>query len=185
MDKPVFDGAAFVSIDLKNGRVATKGDDQMVLVPAEILSMMPVSDALKRAAFSWGERHGRVLREKIDTRHATVEILSSYLAGSLAVFGLGRVLLEVRHSALMFRLVGAETEGGSEGKSALISGFISGYLQAVSGHPFSVLDIGSQGKDRLFWAGNPKAVSHVERDVGQGTLPLAAIDALTTGGVTC
>ncbi len=185
MDKPVFDGAAFVSIDLRTGQVSTRVRDHLALVTTEILSMIPPSDAVREAAKSWGEKHGKTLQEQVDTDLAGIESLASHLGGTIASFGMGRLRLETRHDALLFRMMGVSSNHFSDGQGVLLSGFLSGYLGAVSSRPFSVLDLGPQGEDRLFWAGNPKAVDEVKQSVARGMQPLDAIETLETGDASC
>jgi hypothetical protein len=98
---------------------------------------------------------------------------------------MGKLVTEIRHEALMFRLIDAGQETFSEAKYSILNGFISGYLFAVSGRSFAVLDLGNMSGDRLFWAGNPDAVKNTRQCIGRGVQPLAAIDALMTGDTSC
>ena len=184
MDKPVFDGAAFVSIDLDTGQVSTKEHDRLALVTKEILSLLAPSAELLSAAKGWGETHGKSLNRQVDPGQAGIESLASHLGGTLAVFGMGRVALELRHDALLFR-VSEEEATFTDGMAMVISGFLSGYIEVVSGRSFQVLDLGAVGADRIFWAANPGAVDEVKRAIGRGTRPLEAIDALGMGGASC
>lgn len=185
MDNPVFDGAAFVSIDLDTGQVSSREHERLALVTKEILSMLPPSDALLNAARGWGETHGKSLHEQVDPEHVGIESLASHLGGTLAAFGMGKVVLEIRQNALLFRLLEGEEAIYSEGLAMLLSGFLSGYLRVVSGYSFHVLDLGTLGADRLFWAANPGAVNDVKRAIGSGKQPLEAIDALGSGDALC
>ena len=185
MDKTVFDSAAFVSIDMTSGRISTPGRDELALIPNAILALVPIGDALNRAANGWGENHGRVLAERLTVDDVGVEALSSHLGGTLAALGMGRVLVEIRHHALVFRLTGGPHDDIAETNAAILGGFLTGYLGAVSGHPFAVLDLGLHGRDRLFWAGNPDAVDQARRAIENGDAPLAVIDALTRGDALC
>jgi hypothetical protein len=186
MDKPVFDSAAFISIDLNTGLISTPGQDKLALVSNDILALVPQSDELSRAANLWGEKHGTALSQRTDVQSAGIEVLSTHLGGTLAALGMGRIYLEIRHDALVFRIIGGYSKEATDAKIAILLGFITGYLTVVSGHPFAALDLGEKDGDRLVWVGNPDAVKQVRRSMSKGRPPLAAIDDLEMGGsVSC
>ena len=178
MDRPVFDGASFVSIDLNNGQIASRESEQLVLISAEIASMIPASDALKRAAEKWGEKHGQAFVKRHELERVGIETLSSQLGGTLAALGMGRVILEVRQNALLFRVTSKTLSPFSKGNAAMLEGFISGYLSVIMGQQFKVLELGDIKGDHLFFAGNETAVTTIQTALNAGTKPLAAVDGL-------
>ena len=181
MDKTVFDGAAFVSIDLNTGRIASPGRDRLALISKDILALIAPGDALNRAAITWGKSHGETIVGKNDGDDVGVDALATHLSGTLAALGLGKVRMEVRGDALLFRVKGGFEAETATVNAVIIGGFIAGYLGAVSNYGFVTLDLGDVGDDRLFWVGNPEAVDSVRQSVENGAAPFEAIDALMIG----
>jgi hypothetical protein len=185
MNKPVFDANSFVEIDLSSGSISSQGNDRLALISTDILKMLPPSESLHQAATEWGKRHGIRLGDRLeaDNNDAGVEALSQHLGGTLAALGMGRVRVEIRRDALMFRTSLNMDDPASGGQWAMLAGFLSGYLTGLTGLPFAVLDLGNQAADRLFWAGNPETARVVESRIDDGSDPLAVVDAAMTGGL--
>ena len=185
MEKPVFNPASFVDIDLATGEISSTVKERLALVPTRILKTLQPGDALTNAAEAWGSQHGRILAEHLeqDPDLIGIEELSSFLSGTAAALGMGRLSIELRQGALMFRArgVGSEDEELSDGESALLTGFLSGYLSALGQQPFGVLHMGEEHGDHLFFAGNPVVVEEVQNLPVQGQARLAAIEKLIAG----
>ena len=185
MNKPVFNAASFVDIDLATGEISSPVKERLALVPIRILKALQPGDTLANAAEEWGSQHGRILAEHLeqDPESIGIEALSSFLSGTTAALGMGRLSIELRQGALMFRAkgVGSDGEGLSDGESALLTGFLSGYLSALGQQPFGVLHMGEENGDQLFFAGNPVVVEEVQNLPIQGKERLAAIEKLITG----
>lgn len=185
MEKTVFDAASFVEIDLTQGAISSAAQDRLALVPTQILRALEPGDALDEAALEWGKTHGRLLAEQIDidTETTSLELLASHLGGTLAAFGMGRMSLEIQGAALMFRTAGRDGAPPAKGVCALLEGFLAGYLSALGERLFSVVYLGLDGEDGLFWAGNPALSDEVRRLAGQGMAPSRVIGTLMERGV--
>lgn len=177
MDNPVFDAASFVKFDLDAGLISSIGEEQLALVPGEVLRALKPGMVLDSTARNWGLRHGKRLAAQVAEmdRAAGIEMLAEHLGGTAAVLGMGRVSVELRADALMFR---ARSKNVSEGGSALLAGFLAGYLSALSEYDFEVLCLGKDRGDQLFWAGNQEAATKVRLDTSDGEEPLTAIGRL-------
>ena len=182
MEKPLFDATSFVEIDLTQGSISSAGKDQLALVPTKVLRALEPSDALASAASDWGHAHGRrlVARVDLDADNTSLEALASHLGGTLAAFGMGRLSVEIRGSALLFRAQGGGEPSLADGMSALLEGFLAGYLSALGTQPFAAVHLGKDNDPgcRLFWAGNPDAAKEVRRMVAAGADPEGVITAL-------
>jgi hypothetical protein len=180
MEKPLFDAASFLEIDLTRGSISSAGKEQLALVPTQVLRALEPGDALDAAASDWGHAHGRRLAEQVDldADNTSLEALASHLGGTLAAFGMGRLSVEIRGSALLFRTGWDGDPALTEGMSALLEGFLAGYLSALGTQPFAAVHLGKDSQGRLFWAGNPDAAKEVRRLVATGADPEGVITAL-------
>jgi hypothetical protein len=184
MSHPAFDAAGFVKFDLARGTIRSPGDEALALIPADVVSMLEPSEDLDIAARNWGALHGRRLAEVLagSPESSPIELLAQYLGGSLTVAGLGRLAVEIRGDALMFRLSTDDRAPSTAGRRALLAGFLAGYLEAVGPGAFGVVHIDGDATSDLFWAGNPDAARQVQSWIEQGISPTSAVDRLAGGG---
>jgi len=160
------------------------GEEPLALVPVGLVSLLEPGDELERLARGWGETHGRALAATIGAGDgpADVSLLADYLGGSLSVTGLGRIAIEIRGDALMFRVSSEGSPPGSAGRRALIAGFLTGYLGALGPNEFAVLHLADSDSGELFWAGNPQAARKLRHWLDEGTAAMRALDRLAAGG---
>lgn len=186
MTKPVFDAGSFLSVNLTDGAIFSRENERLALVSTEILKMLPPSESVFQAAAAWGTKHGIGLGEQLTTGDADpgVEALAEHLGGTLAALGMGRVQVEIRGDALMFRTI-EDADGSLSGMYTLLQGFLSGYLTALTGNPFTVLDLGPSGSDHLFWALSPDAAEVAQAQIERGDDPLLVIDTAMTRRAAC
>ena len=188
MSKPVFDAGSFVEVNLSEGTISSCEKDRLALISADILKILPPSDALHRAAADWGRCHGAGLDRRLqsDEAEAGIEALAEHLGGTLATLGLGSIRLEIRRDALLFRTsLGASDEAADGGERTLLAGFLSGYLSALVGRPFEILDLGTEGSERLFWALSPEVAPEARAALDSGIAALVVVDATLTGRPSC
>lgn len=179
MEKTVFDAGSFVEFDLASGRISSACREQLALVPMEALAALQPGAALSEAAHRWGARHGEHLVEVLGDSigQAPFGALAEHLGGTLAALGMGRIKVEVVKDALCFR---ARLGAAPAGRTALVAGFLTGYLRSIGGRAFEVVHLADDGGEHLFFAGNPKAVERVRHSMERGTGALAAIAELPT-----
>jgi len=183
MDQFGFNAQGFVKFDLETGLICSRGEEQLTLVPLPVLATLEPSKGLKGAAHRWGMLHGERLQARLletDT-DVGVEVLADHLGGTAAVLGMGRLSVEIRGDALMFRTQLNSEQAPQEGLNALLGGFLAGYVSALIGQSLDVLPLLKLGSVQLFWTGNPEAVAKVRGWIDQGTSPLDAIDRLSEG----
>lgn len=187
MTKSVFDAGSFIEVNLKEGTISSRENDRLALIPTEVLEMLPASEPVFQAAAKWGKLHGVRLGDHLSTEGdaASVEALAEHLGGTLAALGLGRVRLEIRGDALMFRVTDEPLLEKRPGTRTLLQGFLSGYLTALTGRPFTVLDLGQVHEDRLFWALNPGVAEVAQAKIENGEDPMAVVDAALGGRPSC
>ena len=152
----------------------------MALVPIEVLATLSPGDQLDKAARAWGRNHGQKLKDELEgvLDSTGVEPLAEHLGGTVAALGLGNVRVEIQGDALMFRVFSNEDGSENVGCSALLGGFIAGYLAALGENTFDVLQLGSSGEGQLYWVGNSDAVTRVRDWIEEGVEPLAAVGRL-------
>jgi len=188
MGYPTFDAAGAVKFDLETGKISSAGDEQLALLPAEMISMLEPGDSLHRVARAWGESQGKRLAELIADGDdpTTLDLLADHLGGALTVAGLGKFAIEIRGDALLFRVAGLSGDGAgtSAGRTALLTGFLAGYLGALDPAGFEVLPLSSEPDAELFWAGNPTAMKQMIEWLEEGVAPLEALDRLGRGGAS-
>ncbi len=183
MDQLGFDAQGFVKFDLETGLISSQGQEQLTLVPPPVLAALEPGDKLDSAAKRWGMVHGEKLHAsllKSDTEPG-VEVLADHLGGTAAVLGMGRLSVEIRGDALMFRAHSDADQASSKGLNALLGGFLAGYVSALIGQSLQVLPLGVSDGDQLFFAGNPEAVTKVRDLIEEGIPPLSAIGRLSEG----
>ena len=187
MSKPVFDAESFVEINLSDGTISSREKDRLALISSEILKILPPSDDLRKAAAEWGRCHGAGLDRqlKTDAEEAGIEALAQHLGGTLATLGLGCIKLEIRRDALLFRSSLGTTDSSTDGQRTLLTGFLAGYLSALTGRLFEIVDLGNDGSERLFWALSPEAAPDARAALESGAAPLAVVDATLTGRPEC
>jgi hypothetical protein len=185
MNQPIFNADSFVRFDLTSGAVSSLRGDRLALLPTQLLAALPVSDEVQGLCRDWGRAHGRDLAEKLEKMgpDVTCDPLAEHLGCTLAALGFGRVSLHIRQDALLLT-VESQPGGPVEhppGRYAL-QGFVAGYLEAVSGHPFVALPLGLGESGYLLWVGNPTAAHRIQRAIDDGIGPMEAVDVLMTGG---
>lgn len=187
MDKTLFDAGSFVEIDLDTGAISSAAKDQLALIPTSVLQALEPGGALDEAAVDWGRSHGRLLAKKVNLEHQIggLESLASHLGGTLAAFGMGRLSIEIRGDALTFRAKQGHDIAMADGVSLLLEGFLSGYLSSIGTYPFSVVYLGRDHGDRIFWAGNAEVAIDVRRLKSGGAKPLDIVEALISGDDGC
>ncbi|MCP4674060.1 MAG: hypothetical protein GY854_00770 [Deltaproteobacteria bacterium] len=185
MDQPVFDAAAFVAFDLKAGMIFSAGKEPLALVPLDVLETLAPGSQLDEAAHRWGSIHGTRLASTVADSGDSIgiEVLAEHVGGTIAALGMGRVSVEVYGDALMFRAYTEGMQQGTDGRDALLGGFLAGFIGALTTDSFDVLMIEQAAESRLFWAGNPDAVKRVRRWIEDGIEPLAAIGRLSKGSI--
>jgi hypothetical protein len=184
MSHPAFDPAGFVRFDLSNGTIRSSAEEPLALIPADVVSMLEPGNDLDMAARNWGATHGKRLADVLagTDEPSTMDLLAEYLGGSLTTAGLGRLSIEIRGDALLFRIEAGDSATQSAGRRALIAGFIAGYLEAVGPAAFGVVHLGGDESADMFWAGNPDAARQLQSWLEQGMEPTAAVDRLGRGG---
>ena len=187
MSKPVFDAGSFVEVNLSDGTISSREKDRLALISTEILKILPPSDELRQAATQWGRCHGAGLDRQLksDAEEAGIEALAEHLGGTLATLGLGCIRLEIRRDALLFRWSLGASDAPLEGERTLLIGFLSGYLSALSGRPFEIVDLGTEGSERLFWALSPETAPKVRAALETGVAPFAVVETTLTGRPEC
>lgn len=184
MSYPAFDAAGAVQFDLDSGTIRSTTDERLALLPVELLSLLEPGDDLHRAAREWGASHGRRLAALIAAGDdpTSLDLLADHLGGTLTVAGLGRFTVEIRGDALLLRISNRSASSG--GRTALLTGFLAGYLSELDPSGFEVLPLSSDADGELFWAGNPTAMKQVIEWLEQGVAPLEALDRVGRGGAS-
>ena len=167
MSNPAFDAAGFLHFDLENGTIRSPGDEQLALLPVELISNLAPNDKLPGASRKWGELHGKRLADHLNLKDsketAGIDVLASYLSGSLAVAGLGQVSLEIRSDALLFCVAKSKDSALSPCLKTLLCGFFAGYISVlIPAYSFDVIFLAEQNNGSLFFAGNPQATQKVQ-----------------------
>jgi hypothetical protein len=184
MSRPAFDAAGSVRFDLRTGTIRSAADEQLALIPADLVSLLDPGADLDRVARAWGESQGIQLAAVLARADepTTIDTLADYLGGALTVAGLGRATIEIRGDALMFRIRPGIGAPASAGRRALLAGFLAGYLGALGPGGFGVVHLEGDAGSDLFWAGNPDAARRVQHWLEQGMAPTVALDSLAAGG---
>ncbi|MDD5309477.1 MAG: hypothetical protein PHU25_19340 [Deltaproteobacteria bacterium] len=183
MTDSVFDAAGFLTFDLAAGELRSRENERLVVIPAETLDALPVGQALEQTWRRWGRLHGASLAahlRKVGGRPG-IEVLADHLGGSLAALGLGKISVEIRGDALVFRLTENKSGRASPASRDLLSCFLGGYLEAIGPDRFEVLPLDEQGRGALFFAGCTEAVGKVRGWVEQGAGALEAVERLSKG----
>ena len=183
MNKSEFDAGSFIEVNLADGTISSRENDRLALISTEVLGMLPASESVFHAAATWGKVHGGRLAQQIVSggEEMGVETLAAHLCGTLASLGLGRIRLEIRGDALLFR----SSPEGSPGIRTLLQGFLSGYLTHLIDRPFTVLDMGEAEGERLFWAANPEAAQVAQVEIENGADPLSVLETAMQGRPSC
>ncbi|HUT78685.1 MAG TPA: hypothetical protein VM285_13405 [Polyangia bacterium] len=186
MSQTAFDASGFVRFDLASGRIRSAANETLALVPWRLLDLLAPGGQLVAVARDWGRIHGeRLAAAARDSQEpAPIEALADALGGVLAVAGLGRVTVETRGDALLFRAVspGGSLEYGSAPTRDLLVGFVAGFLTAIDPAGFDVLPLPGTAGEQLLWAGSPPAVARVRAWMDEGEEPMQAMDRLSRGG---
>jgi hypothetical protein len=182
MDQSTFDAKGFVEFDLSVGTICSVGKERLALVPIEVLAELEPGEPLNQATRDWGRIHGERLKKALAKEgEPGVEALADHLGGTAAALGLGLLSVEIVGDALLFRCKSQGNLRSSRGWSALITGFLAGYLAGFSEHSFEVAPLGQDGADLVFLAGNSNAVNRVSEMRIEGMDLLAAIGRISEG----
>ncbi len=188
MDKSHFDAAAFVQFNLDNGMISSSvKEQQLTLLPIEILAAFTPGKELEKVANQYGHLNGEQLLENVpqDSAPMGMETLADHLGGTTAVLGMGRLSLEIRGDALLFR-VRSDTDPkivSSPGYQVFVCAFWGGYLSALAKRRFDVALLEDSGDSQRYFAGNPEAVDKVCGWRTEGVEPSAAIEKLAGGSM--
>jgi hypothetical protein len=179
MIEPVFDAKGFVEFDLTAGQISSVGNDRLALIPLEVLASLSPSKELDEAARKWGQAHGARLAQGLPA-DAGVQALADNLGGTAAVLGLGRLSIEIRGDALLLKISKKAQVAATKGGTALLMGFLGGYLTAIAGDSFELVAMGDKNDELLFFAGNGEAAGTVRKSIENGGEPIEAIGQLKT-----
>ena len=61
MSASVFDAAGFVTFDLSTGEIRSAGEEQLALIPPDVLALLDPDVQLARVITNWGGVHGERL----------------------------------------------------------------------------------------------------------------------------
>jgi hypothetical protein len=123
-----FDAARAVRFELDRGSVHAHGEARVVIVPVEAIDAIASSSAADAVASAIGTAVGkRVLSRIGDVRAATIEAVTTQLAGELAVAGYGALSLERWGRALVLVVEGSALP------AAMLERVIASALSAASG----------------------------------------------------
>jgi hypothetical protein len=183
MNDNVFDAAGFLTFDLAAGELRSRESERLVVIPAETLDALAAGQALDQTWRRWGKLHGATLAAHVRKagKEPGVEVLAEHLGGLLAALGLGKISVEIRGDALMFRHVDSAASAASR---ELLAIFLAGYLEAVGPDRFEVLPLDDKGKGTLFFAGCPAAIGKVRAAVERGAAALEAVERVSKGQTT-
>ena len=183
MEQLSFDAAGFIEFDLNAGQIRSAGNETLALVPFNVLAALEPGEDLKKTAQEWGLLHGNRLSEKIadSGKSAGINVLADHLGGIAATMGMGRVRIEIRGDALIFKARTESKSNASAGALALVNGFITGYLNALGEHRFEGVSLGEIKGEQCFWVGNSFAAQKVRKFINEGVTPLAAVERLAEG----
>jgi len=175
-----YDAAEFAAFNLETGQISSRENEQLALIPTDVLAALTPNDDLNKATRAWGETHGKRLKEVITYENAQeLESLANHIGGALAVFGFGKGSVEIRGSALLFKV---QTTSRSA-MSPLLPGFLGGFLTALNPeHDFEVIHLESNDTEEILWAGNPSAVSKMKKLLEAHDNPFDALDQLAKEG---
>jgi len=178
MSDSYFDAAGFLEVDLNNGCIRSRADDQLALVPWDVLATLNGNELLGAVAHAWGERHAKQLTAQSGGDLTTIDLsaISDHLGGTLATLGMGTLSVVIHGNALLFKAVARESS--APGYAKLLSGFIKGYLHILSPHEFAVPVLETTDAHVILFAGNANAAQTLQSYIGQGLSPLAAVERL-------
>lgn len=183
MTQSAFDATGFLRFDLANGSIRSREDEQLALVPVDLLDALEPGEQTRRRSVAFGKTHGKRFAEIIArlTEPPGVEVLAEYIGGLTAVFGLGRSAVEIRGNAILFRLTSGREM--SAGVVTLLTGFLAGFMSEIEPETaFDILHMQVDDDGDLFWAGNPKAIDRVKDLLTDGVKPMEALWLLSEEG---
>ena len=183
MTKSAFDATDFFRFDLANGSIKSREGEQLALVPVDLLDALAPGEQTTRRAAAFGKTHGERFGEIVAglAEPPGVEVLADYLGGLTAVFGLGRLAVEIRGDAILFRLTSGREM--SDGVVTLLTGFLAGFMSEIEPETnFETLHMQANDDGDLFWAGNPKAIDQVKDWLADGVKPMEALWLLSEEG---
>jgi hypothetical protein len=135
-----FDAARAVRFEIERGSVHAYGDARVAIVPVEAFDAIASSTAADAVASSIGAAIGKRVASRVgDVRAATIEAVTTQLAGELAVAGYGALSLERWGRALVLVVEGAALPG------AMLERVIASALSAATGN--GVVACATLGRD--------------------------------------
>ena len=161
MTENAFDAKGFVQIDLKSGTIQNPSQKDMALIPFELFEAVPASEALKQAAFKWGESRGTVFSKIESSGSLSMEVLAQHLQGEVALIGAGNTSVDVSGDALLVLICGPSVSYPSVG--TVLEGFIAGYLSTVASQAFDGVSFFDDNNKRTVFVGNPDAVNTIRK----------------------
>lgn len=181
MEEQIFDAVAFARFELNAGEIRSAEDGALLLLPPEVAAEIAPSPTVNKASRDWGHLHGRGLRSALEIRNekASMELLSQHLCGTLAVLGLGRVSIEVHGNALLLRQASSSPVAQSKGLSAILCGFVAGYLEGLTDQPFAATPVGTTFESAFIFVGNDTCVAAVTRLAGTGASAVDIVKQLS------
>jgi hypothetical protein len=124
-----FDAARAVRFELDRGSVHAHGDARVAIVPVEAFDAIASSSAADAVASSIGSAIGKRVGSRLgDVRAATIEAVTTQLAGELAVAGYGALSLERWGRALVLVVEGSALPG------AMLERVVASALSAATGN---------------------------------------------------
>jgi hypothetical protein len=123
-----FDAARAVRFEIERGSVHAHGDARVAIVPVDAFDAIAASSAADAVAASIGSAIGKRVATRLgDVRGATIEAVTTQLAGELAVAGYGALSLERWGRALVLVVEGSALPG------AMLERVVASALAAASG----------------------------------------------------
>lgn len=181
MTFPAFDATAFLKFQLNTGTIIAKESTQMAMVPIEFLEAITPTQQMADAAEKLGRSQGKLLANQIQKAEGPVDmaVLADYIGGTLTVFGLGKIKIEILGNALTFQVIHDNPNKMPKAMRTLYKGFLTGYLRAIKPEfSFEIIEINNASKSTRFWAGNPKAAIKLNNLLAEGKQPIEALGLL-------
>ncbi|MBN2716407.1 MAG: hypothetical protein JXX14_11170 [Deltaproteobacteria bacterium] len=174
MTEKAFDAAGFVQFDLASGTIENPIHERLALIPFELFTAIPATDALKQAAHAWGKSRGRVFKVMEGSGALTMTVLAQHLQGEIAMMGAGSAGIEVWGDALLVRIEGKMAT--SKAVAKVIEGFTAGYFSAIASEPFDGISDSPDDAHLIVFLGNPEAIIAIRKHM-MNDVPL--LDAVT------
>ena len=171
-----------VTFHLPTGSVRTADDANAAVVPtsalAELVRSSP-TEARGRFGKAIGEAMGRRIAKRVGGSAAllggSLELVTTHLAGEVALAGLGTLVIERWGRALVFHWTGAPVE-----LSEVLSGILEGAIASATGRDATCVLLGAHGGMRIL-ATNDIAARRVRGWLDEGVPWAEALTRLQGG----